>query len=327
MKTSMLLVSICILTLVTTTGFGSGISQIKKEGTVGSQMDQMNYGPGDGIIAEYTWEYLGGNQVTFTDASTGGSGPVQYAWDFTNDGTDDAWGSTVTHTYSGSGPYYCDHWVRGDDDTQSQVLKPVRPSSGGSADFTYVIDGLCVTFTDTSTGGGGVNQMAWDFTDDGTDDAWVSPVTHCYPSAGTYSVDHWVRFNDDSQDTILQQVTVTDEGITAGFTWTVSGYTITFTDTSTGGGGVANSAWDFTSDGTDDAWGLVVSHTYPDSSTYVVTHWVQGNDGSQDQCSINVRKVTVDTFEKTREINLRFWEIILERFPHTFPILRHLMEY
>lgn len=76
------------------------------------------------------------------------------------------------------------------------------------ANFTWVANGLTVTFTDTSTGGGGLRQCAWDFTNDGVDDAWTAVATYTYPSSGTYNCDHWVKGMDYSESSIIKTITV-----------------------------------------------------------------------------------------------------------------------
>lgn len=45
--------------------------------------------------------------ITFSAELAQGSEPLTYAWDFTNDGTTDATGQTVTYTYPQAGTYTC----------------------------------------------------------------------------------------------------------------------------------------------------------------------------------------------------------------------------
>jgi len=194
-------------------------------------------------------------------------------------------------------------------------------ASGGDivADFIWSVDGLTVTFTDTSTGGSGLNHCAWDFTDDGNDDKWGTPVTYTYPDSGTYTIKHWARGNDGSTDVCRKDITVDyKDPIESNFSYVRNGLTVTFTDTSTGGNGVYNSAWDFTDDGADDKWSTEVTHTYPSPGTYTVKHWVQGNDGSTDICRITI------TCKRSKAINTPFLRF-LENHPHIFPLLRNIL--
>jgi hypothetical protein len=340
---------------MTTSVFGNGISPIKKENTASSKINQMNYEPDPGIIAEYTWEYLGSNQVKFTDASTGGGGPVQWAWDFTDDGIDDAWGPSVTHTYPGSGPYYCDHWVKGNDDTQSQVLKPVRWDGGIIAEYTCeYLNNYQVKFTDTSTGGGGVKQMAWDFTNDGTDDAWGNPAYYTYPGSGPYYCDHWVKGNDDTQSQVLKPVRPSLGGGGNGadlycidsIAWTgvKPGSTVhgSFELKNKGSAGSELNweiyyypswgTWSFNpSSGSnlkpeDGPVTVEVTVVAPNEKLEYFDGFIglQNTDNTSDKGLVVIQLVTPVNIDMPFQ---QFFERFFQRFPNAFPLLRHLMGY
>jgi PKD repeat protein len=61
------------------------------------------------LDAEFSGSLLEGvagvTEFTFTDATTGGTPPYTYGWDFDNDGTVDSTDANPTHTYTNAGTY------------------------------------------------------------------------------------------------------------------------------------------------------------------------------------------------------------------------------
>jgi uncharacterized protein YkwD len=83
------------------------------------------------------------------------------------------------------------------------VLKPP------TAEFTYAVADLDVTFTDASTDDDGViNAWSWDFGDGVGTSTRQNPV-HSYASTGSYDVTLTVTDNDGLSGTITRSVTVT----------------------------------------------------------------------------------------------------------------------
>jgi subtilisin family serine protease len=126
---------------------------------------------------------------------------------------------------------------------------PPPDNEAPTAAFDVECTDLDCQFQDLSTDDGGVQTWLWDF-GDGT----TSPVrnpSHSYAAAGTYTVMLTVDDGEFSDDT-SGDVTVTDppppppnEPPTAAFTFSCSGPTCDFTDTSTDDGGVVAWLWDF----------------------------------------------------------------------------------
>jgi PKD repeat protein len=153
------------------------------------------------------------------------------------------------------------------------------------ADFTYIIDGMTVTFTDTSTDPDGIIVgLLWDF-GDGTTSTEQNPV-HTYAAAGTYTVTLTVTDDDGATGSISKDVTVTGPNLPpiADFTYTIDGMTVTFTDNSYDPDGVIVSwLWDF-GDGTTSTEQNPI-HTYAVPGTYTVTLTVTDDDGASSSVS------------------------------------------
>lgn len=87
------------------------------------------------------------------------------------------------------------------------------------ADFSYSVDGLKVSFTDTSTDSDGT-VLAWQWWfGDGPGSPSPNP-THTYPSTGTYNVSFTVTDNNGAKNTIIRPITLVDGGESGGYTET-----------------------------------------------------------------------------------------------------------
>lgn len=124
--------------------------------------------------------------------------------------------------------------------------------------------GLSVSFTDLSTES--PNSWAWDVNNDGTVDYTSKNPVHVYSSSGTYAVKLKVS-NAFGTDSIIKTNFITVSTSPAGaFTYTVSGATVNFTNTSTD---ATSYLWDF---GNGSGSNLEnPSNTYTNAGTYTVT--------------------------------------------------------
>ena len=147
------------------------------------------------------------------------------------------------------------------------------------ANFSVVSSGLSATFTDTSTDSDGtIASRLWTF-GDGTTSTLANPAK-TYAAAGTYSVSLKVTDNGGLNTTVTKAVTVSSANAppVAGFGFTTSGLTATFTDTSTdAGGSIASRSWTF-GDGTTSTLANPAK-TYAAAGTYTVTLTVTDNGG------------------------------------------------
>ena len=156
-----------------------------------------------------------GSLITF-DASHSfdpNNDPLQYRWDFNNDGTwDTGWSSSPTASYT-----WYDDWTGTakvevsdgkltDDDTASVTVNNVPPTADAGPDKTVDVFDL-VAFNGTATDPGlDTFNYEWDFGDG--DKASGQNVTHAYKKVGDYIVTLTVTDDDGGVGTDTAKVTV-----------------------------------------------------------------------------------------------------------------------
>lgn len=146
-------------------------------------------------------------------------------------------------------------------------LAVIEPPPAPVADFAFVVTGLSVRFTDTSTGVPAT--WSWNF-----DDCSLSPDTctattqhadHTYVQAGTYRVSLTVA-NSGGSSTKNAFVTVSPgTPPTADFTFATSGLQAFFTDTSTG----SPTSWEWNFGDCDAQPSTCIDRTQNPSHTYM----------------------------------------------------------
>lgn len=151
--------------------------------------------------------------VQFTDLSS--NSPVEWYWDFDNNGTFDSTDQNPAHTYTSPGNYTVRLRTVDANGLASELIRnnyiSVNLPPGPVADFTASplvgTAPLAVTFRDNSQGDNVFWQ--WDFQNDGQIDRANSVNTWIYATPGTYSV--WLRVTDryNRQDTIVKQNYIT----------------------------------------------------------------------------------------------------------------------
>src|SRR5436309_12375557 len=159
-------------------------------------------------------------------------------------------------------------------------------ASGGplplSTSFTFSPSnpaiGVSVAFTATSAGGTLPYSYSWNFGDGSTGSGAV--VTHSYSSAGQYSTTTTVTDSTGKTATSSQSVTVSQPGaLTASFAYApsvpVSGQSVTFTATATGGSSPYSYSWNLA--GTSKT-GNLVSQSFT-NGTYAISLTVTDGAG------------------------------------------------
>ncbi|MDM7998888.1 MAG: PKD domain-containing protein [Dehalococcoidia bacterium] len=219
-----------------------------------------------------------GQEIHFTDGSTGGVTPLTYSWDFGD-------GSTSTeqnpeHEYSSAGTYTVSLTVTdavGTPDTEEKQ-DYITVAAGLVADFradrTAVVEGQTIAFTNLTSGGSQwFNSYEWDFNNDGTVDSSAQNPTYAYTSPGVYTVVLTVTSPWDSDDETKEDYITVSPRLQADFSAdrvvAVAGQTIQFTDRSTGGVTPLTYQWDF-----GDSLGSTMqnpTHTYSSPGKYTVT--------------------------------------------------------
>lgn len=151
------------------------------------------------------------------------------------------------------------------------------------------------TFTASATAATNHRIVSYQFTwgDGSTPNTQNTPVIqHAYSDAGSYPLELTVRDDLGQSATIYKVITVT-AGLTATFSTSKSGTTVTF-DASGSSSSVASTitdyAWDFDNDGTYDTNGssATVSHDFGANGTYPVTLRITDSRGVQATFSQNV---------------------------------------
>jgi PKD repeat protein len=190
----------------------------------------------------------------------------QYTWWF-GDGMSMTVGTPdpVMHVYSAPGTYtatleVCITTFGLCDMAYGMVEVNAQPVAG----FDHAVDGLTVTFTDTSMY---ATSWMWDF-GDGITDTVQNPV-HTYAMAGSYTVTQYV-YNDCGMD-MAEAVVAVGETPVAGFTHNAPvclGEVVTFTNATTGTEPLWY-MWDFGDGGTSTETNPV--YLYMAAGTYTVT--------------------------------------------------------
>lgn len=234
-----------------------------------------------------------------------------YEWDFENDGTVDATGVNVTHSYPVAGSYQVTLTVTDDDglaDSIEQTLLVNSPASAApmAAFFTSpaspVVAGTNVTFIGSdSTDDVAITDYSWDFTDDGTYDATGETANNTYNTVGTYNVRLRVTDADSQTDEALQTITITAGSGSPTF------YTLEVTLTGAGTANVnppnLNLPDGSACDGdtcflTDMAAGTVITITGQPQAPATLANWMGCDSVSGAECTV--------TMDDNRSVSVNF---------------------
>ncbi len=243
-----------------------------------------------------------GQTVTFNaSGSTASSGPIiLYQWDFNGDGTFDATGKTVTHTFTKAGSYPVKLKITDNNGGVGYVTKvvPVQ-SSPPVASFTFSPakpnTGQVVSFdaSKSTAPDGSIILYEWDFDHDGKTDATGMAVTHAFAKAGVYPVTLKVTDNNGNIGAETKAVPVQMGGTGGANQPPIANFefspktahineVVTFkaTGCSDKDGTIVSYEWDFNNDGVYDATGTTVSHVFHRGGGQIVTLKVLDNDGA-----------------------------------------------
>ena len=278
-------------------------------------------GGGTGGTPSANFSYVtSGLTATFTDTSTDAGGTIgSHSWTFGDSGTSTA--TNPSHTYASAGTYSVTETVT--DSVNSQTSSKTS-SVTVTATSNVLQNGVGVTISDATVN----HQQNWTmpvpagatnlvFTlSGGTGDADLYVKFGSAPTTSSYDCRPYVAGNSETctmspvqtgtyyvmVNTYAAYSGVTLKGSytapgsggtpTANFTFTTSGLTANFTDTSTDSGGTIGShAWTFGDSGTSTA--ASPSHTYAAAGTYSVTETV--TDSINGHTSSKTSSVTVST--------------------------------
>ena len=241
-----------------------------------------------------TGNILIGQSITLTSSSAAAVGNtiVSTQWDNENDGSFDLSGESVQLTYTTPGIHNMRLMVTDNMGLTAEVTKPITivqaPTAGIDFSPANPLIGQTITLNTVSTAnnsGGSITEQQWDFENDGTFDATGNSVQTSFSSPGDYTVKLQVTDNLGLTAEAFQTFTVLQEP-TVGMNVTpatlLTDQAVTFTSTSTAnnnGSSILNHKWDFSNDGTFDASGEVVQHTFSSPGSYNVLLQVTDNLG------------------------------------------------
>lgn len=243
-----------------------------------------------------------GQVVTFNASTTQDEGvsctSCTFTWDFGGDGT--AAGMIATHAFSSGGSYIVALTATdsgGSSNTTRQTVTVSAPSIptgvGVSSSPSTPIAKQAATFTATATPATNHRIVSYQFVwGDGDSNTQASAVIqHTYAQAGSYLLTLTVR-DDLGQSTTTNTVITVSSGLSATFTTSVAGTTVTVTATASSSvaSTITDYAWDFETDGTYDTNGSssIVSHDYGASGTYRATLKVTDSRGATQTYVANV---------------------------------------
>jgi PKD repeat protein len=237
------------------------------------------------LSAKFKYEIISGTPlftVKFTDQSIGS--PVDWEWDFTNDGSVDSTLNNPTYSYGAPGIKTVKLTIKDASNTSASALGTVDLSAPIAGFTTNTSSGsvpLAVRFTDTSTGGA-ASSWDWDF-GDGSPHSILQNPTYTYTVPNTYTAQLTVA-NIFGTNSTTRQITVIPLPPVASFTTAPSPATgnaplaVTFTDTSTGG--IPTSwDWDF-GDGSPHSTLQNPTYTYTVPGSYTAQLTVSNLGGS-----------------------------------------------
>lgn len=140
-------------------------------------------------------------------------GPItKYEWDFDNDGTYDATGTDVSHSWGTPGTYLVQMRVTDNEGSTDTLDSPLQikivsgstdaPIASANANPTTQDKNQNIYFYDNGSydpDGGSITLFEWDLDGDGTYDQTGQSFMYAYSEAGTYWVQ--LRVTDDEDDT------------------------------------------------------------------------------------------------------------------------------
>lgn len=208
-----------------------------------------------------------GADVLFTDLSTNAT---SWAWDFGDGGTSTQ--QNPSHTYACPGGYYVTLTVTNSDGCSAETYEYIDAEGNFTADFTFVVNGTSVAFTNTSVGSG-LNYY-WEFGDGNT--STLQNPSHTYDCPDDMTVDLTVTDGNGCQLSTYDFVEVPGD-LSASFTYTKNNTTINLTNTSTGSG--LSYYWEFGDGSTSTLQNP--SHTYDCPGGYYVKLSITDGNGCQ----------------------------------------------
>jgi len=185
--------------------------------------------------------------VALAATASGGTGPIGFSWSFA-DGSPNATGADVNHTYTTPGRYVAE--VRTTDAGGGKVVASVPVTvvapltASANENRTYATAPESVGFVSTVAGGLGPEAYDWVFGDGAS--VTTANASHVYTTVGAYAVNFTAT--DRLGETVHQSLSLDvyapfRASVSASPSSLVLGATTTFTAVATGGAGSPTFAW------------------------------------------------------------------------------------
>ncbi len=249
--------------------------------------------------------------ITFSDESTDADGSISdYNWSF-GDGSSSN-NQNPTHSYSDDGEYSVTLTVTDNDGASNYSTHSITIlNTPPTANFTYTpqnpTDLQTITFTNHSIDSDGyIVNCTWSFGDGDTSYSKNS-TTHRFDDNGTYMVSLNVTDDDGDTDEYITNITISNVGPSAGFTYEPSipevGDTIWFNDTSTDNDGtIENWTWNFGD--SSKKYSQNATHNYSKLKSYDVKLTIIDNDGNSSSITkhLVLKETTINSIESNESI-------------------------
>ena len=216
--------------------------------------------------------------VLFTDASLGS--PINWAWDFDNDGVIDSYEQNPIHVYTETGNYSVSLSVSDGETTDGEIKEnyitvEAEPliadfeANAASGEMPFEVQ-----FMDTSVNFiGDITSWQWDFQNDGIIDSYLQNPTYTYAIAGVYSVSLTVSDSTNTDIELKEDYITVEAPLFSDFEVDITDgdapLEVNFTDLSTGN--IIAWMWDFDNDGTIDSNIQNPTYIYAEAGVYSVS--------------------------------------------------------
>lgn len=226
-----------------------------------------------------------GQSVQFSSTTT--PVPMQYAWDFDNNGTTDATSATSSFSYPSEGTYHPKLTV-----TYSPSCSAVLENSititvnpGINASFNAAVTSSCLaplnsTLISSVSGSG---PFTYNWLINGGSVGSSANLTYSFPSAGTYDVALMISNANGCNATVLQNDYITISSPTVSFSHPATAcFDEAVTPTSlaiSGNSTITNYSWDFDGDGIEDSDEASPEYVYNMQGAYTISLDVITADG------------------------------------------------
>lgn len=193
---------------------------------------------------------------------------VDYAWDLTGDGQQDAQGSVVNHSYTSIGSQVVQLVVTSADGCSDDATAVVYVNPSPEASFTYTAgcQSVAASFTNTSTPAGSLTSVLWNFGDGSTGQG--NTVSHSYSAPGSYNVTLIVGTAAGCGDTVSLPMEVWLNPVVS-FLADVQCFNAVIFKASVDSGNIVSLQWQLGDGSTAEGDSLI--HVFSQPGTYTVT--------------------------------------------------------